>query len=131
MKTHISLETSNLDESVRFYSTLLNATPLKRYNDYALFVASDPGLELALRMTSSRARENDAHYGIAVETNDAVDAAIRRIQNAGFPLDIETEETCCYAKQNKVWATDPDGRRWETYVVLEEVEPEAAGACCT
>lgn len=130
MKTHISLETNDLDESVRFYSTLLNATPLKHYNDYALFVASDPGLELALRMTPSRAGGNDAHYGIAVETNDAVDAAIGRMQTAGFPLDIETEETCCYAKQNKVWATDPDGRRWETYVVLEEVEPDAAGACC-
>ena len=27
--------------------------------------------------------------------------------------------TCCYAVQNKVWATDPDGNKWEVYVVLD------------
>jgi hypothetical protein len=27
---------------------------------------------------------------------------------------------CCYAKQTKVWTSDPEGRRWETHVVHAE-----------
>ena len=130
MKTHISLQTKNLTDSVRFYTTLLGATPAKRYDDYALFVTDEPGLELALN-TAREVAAADAHYGIAVSSSDAVDAAISRFRAAELDVDIEVEETCCYAKQNKAWVRDPDGRRWETYVVLEEVAPEDAESCCT
>ncbi len=51
-----------------------------------------------------------------------VDAAIARLREAGYAVDVEVDETCCYAVQNKVWATDPDGRRWETYFVIAETE---------
>src|SRR6266567_1603143 len=27
---------------------------------------------------------------------------------------------CCYAVQDKVWVSDPDGARWEVYTVLED-----------
>ncbi len=78
------------------------------------------------------ANHNGAHYGFAVDAPEAVDAAIARLQAAGYPVDIEREETCCYAVQTKVWATDPDGRRWETYHVLAETAARdaAAPACC-
>ena len=128
MKTHLSLHTTNLDESLRFYTTLLNVAPLKAYADYALFVAEEPGLELALNTSKNVSPARDTHYGIAVSSSDAVDAAVARFRSAGIDVDVEVEETCCYAKQNKAWVRDPDGRRWETYVVLEEVE--AAGATC-
>lgn len=130
MKTHISLRTRRLEASVRFYATLLGIAPAKHYDDYALFLASDPPLELALNSAESVAPAHDTHYGIAVESGTAVDAAIERLRGAGFPVEIEVEETCCYAKQNKVWARDPDGRRWETYAVLEEVAPEETTGCC-
>jgi len=34
--------------------------------------------------------------------------------------------------QNKVWATDPDGRRWETYFVVAESDERAGKetTCC-
>ena len=41
--------------------------------------------------------------------------------------------TCCYAVQNKVWATDPDGNKWETYVVLDNdgtQHQSTQKACC-
>lgn len=41
--------------------------------------------------------------------------------------------TCCYAVQNKVWATDPDGNRWEVYVVLDnngKQHHSTQTACC-
>jgi hypothetical protein len=47
---------------------------------------------------------------------------------------IEDETTCCYAKQNKVWATEPDGARWEWYRVIEDSESffaqPAEQPCC-
>jgi catechol 2,3-dioxygenase-like lactoylglutathione lyase family enzyme len=128
MKTHISLQTADLERSVAFYTTLLDVAPMKHYDDYALFITEEPGLELALNTAARVAASNDTHYGLAVDSSDAVDAAIARLQHAGLSVDIEVEETCCYAKQNKVWARDPDGRRWETYAVLEEVESSAN--CC-
>lgn len=129
MKTHISLHARDLAKSVRFYATLLDVAPAKHYDDYALFIADDPGLELALNVSPNAIAAPDTHYGIVVASNDAVDGAIERLRTAGYDVDVEIEETCCYAKQNKVWASDPDGRRWETYVVLDEVAPDDVSCC--
>jgi catechol 2,3-dioxygenase-like lactoylglutathione lyase family enzyme len=133
MKMHLNLATRDLNASVSFYRTLLSAEPIKHYGDYALFLTEDPGLELALDADPTTNVGEGAHYGIVVEQAEDVNAAIARLRAAGHPVDIETEETCCYAVQNKVWATDPDGRRWETYFVLSETQERdnEATTCCT
>jgi hypothetical protein len=53
-------------------------------------------------------------------------------------IEVEEEVTCCYASQDKVWATAPDGEKWEYYTVLSDVDVLAvdessatAAACCT
>jgi len=132
MKMHLNLKTRDLDASVAFYRTLLLAEPAKRYADYALFVTEEPGLELALHHNSQTNVHEGAHYGIMVEKPEDVDAATARLRAAGYPIDVESQETCCYAMQNKVWAADPDGRRWETYFVVAERDERAseATACC-
>jgi catechol 2,3-dioxygenase-like lactoylglutathione lyase family enzyme len=133
VKTHLNLATSDLVGSVAFYSTLLNAKPIKLLTDYALFVTEQPGLELALDRRSAVSPSTDAHYGIYVETASDVERAIERLTEAGLATSIEREETCCYASQTKVWAIDPDGRRWEVYTVHEETEERdnAATTCCS
>jgi catechol 2,3-dioxygenase-like lactoylglutathione lyase family enzyme len=132
MKMHLNLATRDLSASVAFYRTLLAAEPAKHYGDYALFLTENPGLELALDYDATATAIEGAHYGVVVDKPEDVDAAIARLRSAGLSVDIETEETCCYAVQNKVWATDPDGRRWETYFVLAETEErdDAATVCC-
>jgi len=132
MKTHISLPTRDLSASVAFYRTLLDSPPAKHYDDYALFVAERPGLELALAPSSHARPDPSAHFGIAVEDADAVNKAVARLQSAGLPVDVETEKICCYARQSKVWSTDPDGRRWEVYYVIEETEQamDTDSPCC-
>jgi catechol 2,3-dioxygenase-like lactoylglutathione lyase family enzyme len=122
MKMHLNLATRDLDRSVAFYSTLLDAQPAKKLADYALFVTEQPGLELALDLDAGAQAGHGQHFGIVVDSADAVDAQIARLQAAGHGLEIEREETCCYAIQTKVWARDPEGRRWETYFVHEESE---------
>ncbi len=132
MKMHLNLATRDLDASVAFYSTLLAAQPAKHYADYALFVTEQPGLELALDRDDSATPGHGQHFGIVVDSTDAVEAQIVRLRAAGHAVDVERDDTCCYAVQTKVWASDPDGRRWETYVVHAEsdVRDDDATTCC-
>jgi len=133
VKTHISLQTSDLGASVAFYKTLLQQEPAKYYGDYAFFVADDPQLELAINHVSEIISSDDVHYGIAVDNAQSVEAAVARLRAGRYRTDIEIEETCCYAKQTKVWTRDPDGRRWEVYTVHEETgqRDDPNGTCCT
>lgn len=127
MKMHLNLATRDLDTSVAFYSTLLAIEPVKRLADYALFVSHDPGLELALDLDDTVTARSGEHFGIVVDSAGAVEEQAARLRAAGLAIEIEREETCCYAVQTKVWASDPEGRRWETYFVhAESDEP----ACC-
>jgi catechol 2,3-dioxygenase-like lactoylglutathione lyase family enzyme len=132
MKTHLNLATSDLGASVAFYSVLLDAKPAKTLPDYALFVTDQPELELALDLRESVEPTTDAHYGILVETALEVDRAIARLEGSGLVSSVEREETCCYANQTKVWAVDPDGRRWEVYAVHEDMDERdnAETSCC-
>jgi catechol 2,3-dioxygenase-like lactoylglutathione lyase family enzyme len=133
MKVHLNLATRDLDASVAFYSTLLDARPAKKLDDYALFITEQPGLELALDLDGEAQAGHGQHFGIVVESVDAVDAQVTRLQSAGYAVDVEREETCCYANQTKVWASDPEGRRWETYVVHEDTEARDTEdtTCCS
>jgi catechol 2,3-dioxygenase-like lactoylglutathione lyase family enzyme len=132
MKMHLNLATRDLDASVAFYSTLLNAVPAKSLPDYALFITENPGLELALDLDATAIAAPGQHFGIVVESADVVEAQGERLASAGYVIDLEREETCCYANQTKVWATDPEGRRWETYFVHEDPEDRDQDdmSCC-
>jgi catechol 2,3-dioxygenase-like lactoylglutathione lyase family enzyme len=130
MKLHLNLATRDLAAGVAFYTTLLGRAPMRRLDDYALFVCDDPPLELALDRNERAKAGKRQHFGIVVDSVAAVDAQIARLVAAGFPTDVEREETCCYANQTKVWTRDPDGRRWETYVVHAETEERDGAECC-
>ena len=132
MKIHLSFAASDLERSVEFYSTLLDARPVKVLPDYALFVTTRPGLELALNLDGAPKVAQDTHFGICVESAEDVDRAIARLESAGLVSSIERDETCCYANQTKVWAEDPEGRRWEVYTVHDEtVERDGEPSeCC-
>jgi catechol 2,3-dioxygenase-like lactoylglutathione lyase family enzyme len=132
VKTHLNFATRDLEKSVAFYSALLGAAPAKVLPDYALFITEQPGLELALDLRSGVETGSDVHYGVCVESAADVDTAIARLEKAGLVSSIEREEVCCYANQTKVWAADPEGRRWEVYTVHEDTEDrdESPAECC-
>lgn len=135
LKTHISLNVSNLEKSVDFYQALLGETPVKYKTDYAKFDVANPPLNLALNLSSHPVSGgNLSHLGIQVESTAAVKDAIARFQAAGLSLIEEQETTCCYALQDKVWVTDPDGNRWEIFVVkVSDTTPEQnlkTVSCC-
>jgi catechol 2,3-dioxygenase-like lactoylglutathione lyase family enzyme len=128
---HISLNVSDLDQSVGFYRRFFGE-PRKLKTDYAKFVAEEPEIHLALQPGGGAGKRGSlSHLGIRVETIEKVRQWKGALAERGLPTEDEKREACCYALQEKFWVTDPDGNRWEVYTVLEDIEQKAAeGATC-
>ncbi len=119
MRIQLALNVRDLDQAVEFYSTLFGTPPAKRRPGYANFAIEDPALKLVL-FESSDATERLNHLGVEVFEAEEVTSATERLKASGLAALVEDETTCCYAKQNKVWAREPDGLRWEWYRVIED-----------
>jgi catechol 2,3-dioxygenase-like lactoylglutathione lyase family enzyme len=126
-RMQLALNVNDIDQAVAFYTRLLGEEPAKRRPGYANFAVADPPLKLVL-IESPGADERINHLGIEVETAAEVVAADLRLRAEGAETDPETGVECCYALQDKVWLTDPDGARWEVYTVLGDAG--AGSACC-
>ncbi|MHB8380361.1 MAG: ArsI/CadI family heavy metal resistance metalloenzyme [Acidimicrobiales bacterium] len=132
-RIQLALNVSNLDESVDFYSKFFRAEPAKRRPGYANFALDDPPLKLVL-MEKVGEPGTINHLGVEVFSSDDVSAATKYFAGAGFAVDVEDQTTCCYALQNKVWVSGPDGSRWEVYTVLADAKfadtDSGSGECC-
>lgn len=134
-RIHMGLAVRDLARSVAFYRTLFGQEPTKTKPHYAKFEVAEPPVNLSLNEAGGETGPNNpvSHFGIQVKSSDAVSEMAARLTAAGLPTRVEEHVTCCYAVQNKVWAADPDGNRWETYVVVDEQgahHHSSAGPCC-
>jgi catechol 2,3-dioxygenase-like lactoylglutathione lyase family enzyme len=139
MKPHLALTVSDVERAVPFYRALLDAEPAKVKPGYAKFEPRDPAIVLAL-IEGERSDNLGAfnHGGIKVSTTDEVLATRLRLKQAGLATFDEMDTQCCYALQDKIWVTDPDGTPWEVFTVITDVEDagpstgpaKAASACC-
>jgi len=116
-RVQLALNVGDVDEAVAFYSKLFGAGPAKLRPGYANFAIAEPPLKLVL-IQSGLAGGTLNHLGVEVESTDEVGAATRRLASDGLATDVEDSVSCCYAVQDKVWVSDPDGARWEVYTVL-------------
>lgn len=123
-KTHISLNVHDIERSVTFYEAFFGEPAHKRRPGYANFDISNPPLKLALQEAppDERGLSRLSHLGIVMPTSGDVDAVRIRLIEAGLATFDEGDTVCCYARQDKVWATDPDGNGWEVYVLLDEMD---------
>ena len=126
MRVQLALNVKNLDEAVEFYSKLFNVEVNKRKPSYANFAIDEPPLKLVL-FENPDADERLNHLGVEVFDDADVRAATDRLKAADLVDSVEDEQTCCYATQNKVWALDPQGMRWEYYRVVEDAENFGSG----
>lgn len=134
-RLHVALTVSNLEASKRFYELLLGESPSKERPRYAKFEPADPSVNLSLNEVDDEVsvEGGSAHFGVQVKSVAAVHAALERFKAAGIETITEEATTCCYAVQDKVWAVDPDGHKWEVFVVLEadaKDELYAEAGCC-
>jgi hypothetical protein len=81
-----------------------------------------PPLKLVLNSPGNGPAATINHLGVEVETPDQVDQARQRLESAGLSPEPEEEARCCYARQTKVWAHDPDGPAWEYYAILADLD---------
>ncbi|MGH2703741.1 MAG: ArsI/CadI family heavy metal resistance metalloenzyme [Actinomycetota bacterium] len=125
-RVQLALNVTDLDAAVDFYSKLFATPPAKLRPGYANFAIAEPPLKLVL-IEGHGGGGTLNHLGVEVETTGAVGSAGRRLSAQGLPTLAEDGVSCCYARQDKVWVSDPDGAPWEVYTVLADTEPAEEG----
>ncbi len=120
MKTHISLKVSDVAKSIEFYTKMLGVKPAKVKLDYAKFDVANPPLNLSVNQGEFEKGGSLSHLGLQVGSTTDVETVGKRWQENGLLTRKEMGTNCCYALQDKVWASDPDGNSWEVFTVLED-----------
>ena len=118
-RVQLALNVSDVDAAVEFYSRLFGVGPAKRRPGYANFAIDEPALKLVL-IENAEAPATLNHLGVEVGSSGDVAAAQARLAGEGLETATEEGVTCCYALQDKVWVSDPDGAPWEIYTVLAD-----------
>ena len=113
-RLHVHVGVNDLDQSITFYSTLFGAEPSVVKDDYAKWVLEDPRVNFAIS-AGMHPRKGIEHLGIQVEDGDELAEVYGRLKVAGRPVLEEGKTTCCYAKSEKSWVSDPDGVIWEAF----------------
>ena len=142
-RMHLHVGVTDLNASIGFYSTLFGAAPSVAKPDYAKWMLEDPHVNFAI--STGHANTGIEHIGIQVENGAELAEVYGRLKAADRPVLEEGATTCCYARSEKSWITDPDGVVWETFLTNGEAtvygdnpaletlasNNAAAGSCCT
>ncbi|WP_119462051.1 ArsI/CadI family heavy metal resistance metalloenzyme [Rhodospirillaceae bacterium SYSU D60014] len=117
-RLHVNVAVENLAESIRFYTALFAAEPTVVKPDYAKWMLDDPRVNFAI---AARGRGSGVdHLGIQVETEAELREVYGRLTAAERPVLEQGQVTCCYAKSEKSWISDPQGVAWETFLTHGE-----------
>jgi len=140
---HAHVRVDDLENSVRFYSTLFGAEPTVLKSDHAKWMLDDPRVNFAISAGSNSIGLD--HLGFQVESDDDLATIASRLSAAGESVIKQENAACCYARGNKGWVSDPSGISWETFhtfgestVYGNDLAPrpaadrsESAESCCT
>jgi hypothetical protein len=139
-RIHLHVSVPDLSQSIQFYQTLFGAAPSVVKDDYAKWMLEDPRVNFAISQRGVRAGVD--HIGIQAETPAELGAMADRLKTAGAQTFDEVATTCCYARSDKSWVTDPAGVHWETFFTFGEattygedaaqaaLDASAPDACC-
>ena len=137
-RLHIHIAVNELAESIKFYSTIFNASPSKEYEDYAKWDLTDPAVNFAISKRGHSSGIN--HLGIQVDSEEELEEIAQRLDKADISSSKQKGTSCCYAHSNKHWALDPQGIAWESFHTLGEIavfsegtkadSEDESSACC-
>ncbi len=132
---HVHVAVPDLEESIRFYSTFFGAQPAVVKDDYAKWMLEDPRVNFAISQRGAASGIN--HLGFQVDQASELEEINGRLKSADAGVVAEKDVSCCYARSDKYWTTDPAGIAWESFHSLGTVpfyngEAKDAGkeACC-
>lgn len=136
---HVHVHVESLEQNIGFYSQMFGAEPARVESDYAKWMLDDPPVNFAI--STRGGQPGIDHLGIQADNAEDLAEMKQRARAADMALLDEGATTCCYARSEKHWVTDPQGIAWEAFHTLASIpvfnEPEAAGteapatACCT
>ncbi|MDB5911516.1 MAG: Lactoylglutathione lyase [Ramlibacter sp.] len=136
---HIHTRVQDLQASIAFYSKMFAAAPTRVEPDYAKWMLEDPRINFAISTRGEKVGID--HLGIQTDSEEELAELRQRAEAADMTLLDDGATTCCYARSDKHWVTDPQGIAWEHFRTLGDIpvfseqarpaasEPEAA-ACC-
>jgi catechol 2,3-dioxygenase-like lactoylglutathione lyase family enzyme len=128
VRFHLSLNVSDLTKSVAFFRTLFGLEPAKLRSDYAKFEPAEPPLVLSLEPAKEVGRGGALnHLGFRLPDVKTLVAMQERLERAGLQTKREDGVECCYARQTKFWAHDPDGNLWEVYTLDGDIDHRGEG----
>ncbi len=128
-RVHVAIAVRDVARSIDFYRELFGQEPTKVREGYAKFEVAEPPVNFTLNQSPAalvellREHTGPRHFGIQVKSTEAVATAKARLEAAGLETLTEEQVSCCYAVQDKIWAQDPDGHRWEIFVVTKADAP--------
>jgi len=132
---HVHVHVDDIAKSIAFYSKLFAAEPARIESDYAKWMLEDPRVNFAISTRGTTPGVD--HLGFQVDDSSELDELKGRAQAADMALLDEGATSCCYARSEKHWITDPQGIAWEHFHTLDSIptfneaqEPAKAGACC-
>lgn len=125
---YIHAHVEDLEASITFYSKLFAAAPTRVENDYAKWMLDDPRINFAI--STRGGTPGIDHLGIQVDSEDELAELKTRAQAADMPMLDEGETSCCYARSDKHWITDPQGIAWEHFHTLRGIPVKGQGSCC-
>ena len=129
MRAHLSLNVNNVAESVAFYEKVFGISPQKQNSTYAKFDLRKPQLNFALQSGAGEI-SRVSHLGIEVESTSELLKGQKRLTEQGLVKLVESNTKCCFAGQDKIWLSDPDGNGWEIFYVREQLPVVEAETCC-
>jgi catechol 2,3-dioxygenase-like lactoylglutathione lyase family enzyme len=132
---HVHAHVADLAASIDFYTRLFGAAPTRVEADYAKWMLDDPRLNFAI--STRGGTPGIDHLGIQADSAEALADLRERARAADAPVLDEGETTCCYARSDKHWVTDPQGIAWEHFQTLGDIPifrqaaaAASAAACC-
>jgi len=128
---HVHVAVDDLARGIAFYSKVFAAEPTVRKTDYAKWMVEDPRVNFAISVRGAAPGLN--HLGFQVDSDDELRAMKEQLADADAGLVEERNASCCYAKSDKYWVTDPAGIAWETFHTLDSVPLMCGGTrttCC-
>ena len=114
---HVHLHVDDLNRSIGFYSQLFAAQPARVEGDYAKWMLEDPPVNFAISTRGNKPGID--HLGIQTDDAEELAALKARAEAADMALLDEGEASCCYARSEKHWVTDPQGIAWEHFQTLD------------